>query len=39
MHPYWGKGSDDEVYAKGQANAEADKETFKRRYRKSLTKV
>jgi hypothetical protein len=39
MHPYWGKSEVDEVYKKGQENAARDKDTFNKRYKKSLAKV
>lgn len=34
LHPLWGKGEMDEVYAKGQATAKADQALFERRFRK-----
>jgi hypothetical protein len=39
MHPLWGKAEPDDVYVKGQENAQADKATFNKRYRKSLAKI
>lgn len=36
MHPLWGKGQGDDVYAKGQESAEADKALFEQRARKFL---
>jgi hypothetical protein len=39
MHPIWGKAKNDDVYAKGQEGVAKDKETFNRRFRKSLAAV